>query len=56
MTEMNPESHYTPRDEMDVYMNWANELCKQDPEFAETLIRGIVSAEFPKLVLDAESI
>jgi hypothetical protein len=51
-----PQSHYNPDEEMDIFMNWANELCKQDKEFADTLVSGLVAAEFPEPVPKAETL
>ena len=41
------ESNEPVTGEMDRYMMWANELCKQDPDFAKAIIFGIPAEQFP---------
>jgi hypothetical protein len=50
------QSRYNPDEEMDIFMNWANELCNQDKAFADTLVSGLVAAEFPEPVPKAETL
>lgn len=42
------QPQYTHEEELDIFANWCNELYKQDPAFAETIVEGIVAAEFPE--------
>lgn len=37
---------YAEGGDMNLFTQWANELCKNNPEFADSIIQGIVSAEF----------
>ena len=37
-----PLGHYSPEEELEVFSNWYQQLHHDDPEFAETIVMGMI--------------